>query len=82
MTDKIPTRTIAEAMQQRESQQMDALETLIEAAMEEVAEQAAGQNLDAVQKMLADRLRPHLPVDAPSNKTWLRERAKMILAAL
>ncbi len=75
------SRTIADALAQRESGQMDALEDLVAQAMADVAAVAAGQPVEVVQKLLADRLRPHLPVDSKSNESWLRERAKLVVAA-
>ena len=78
---QVPSRTIAEALAQRESRQMDALETLIEQAMTAVGAESTGKPIDVIEKMLADRLRPHLPVDSKSNKAWLRERAKLIADA-
>ncbi|RIJ77750.1 hypothetical protein D1871_05810 [Nakamurella silvestris] len=77
----VPSRSIADAIKQSESRQLDALEDLVERVMDEVAAEAAGKPVDAVQEMLADRLRPHLPVDAKANKAWLRERARLIVGA-
>lgn len=75
------SRTIAEALAQQESHQLDELETLVARAMENVAGRAAGQGIEVVQSLLAEQLRAHLPVDSPSNKAWLRERARLIVNA-
>jgi len=77
----VPSRSIADAIAQSQSRQMDALEVLIDDVMESVAAESAGQPIDVIEARLADRLRPHLPVDAKANKAWLRERARLIADA-